>query len=70
MGLTTRFNESATSNGYEMGSVCCKRKGRGDKEEGRKEGRKEGMVGLAMVRVKVGLESMCSNRYTNDFHEL
>lgn len=61
MGLTTRFNESATSNGYEMWSVCCKRKGQGDKE---------GMVRLGMIRVKVGLESMCSNRYTNDFHEL
>lgn len=61
MGLTTRFNESATSNGYEMWSVCCKRKGRGDKER---------MVRLGMIRVKVGLESMFSNRYTNDFHEL
>ena len=44
-----------------MWSVCCKRKGRGDKE---------GMVRLVMIRVKVGLESMFSNRYTNDFHEL
>ena len=44
-------------------------KGKGE-ETRRKEGRKEGMVGLAMVVVKVGLKSMCSNRYTNDFHEL